>query len=657
MGYFEDVMDQYNSVWGRDFGGNAGASRNAAGVFSTMDQLAQQGQVKLDHVTNRYVPVGSSTYGTLQVPMSPSQIAQMPSNPSIAYGGINPGQSPIGDDVFQKLLAQITSTFRPQAQATNEPSSRSTMPNLDTGQPTNGLQYRLPNGTTRNFGGASGDEYNVLSSGGQFLDPRGNPYRVTDFRGGKLYNNLPLNVIMGQGWLPGQREALRAAGLYMDPAAQIPNTPNLTGLPGQQNAPNPTLTAPNNADDLMRFISQYALDRTQKLDPLYDRTVGMLDSLSNRFNDMTSRQDQLVQQLSGKYLDPLMDIIGRMNTSEGLSPDALSAMRSEATSNIPAQYEAAARALRTQLLQRGAIGSADMPASEGDIIRNFAPLEQARLEAVSGANRQTIMADEMEKKRTLDLNRSRGQDAASQLMQGVGQLADIYNPLPYGQLAQNAQTGALNAFGAQNVPISQMLTAGGTLADMEPGSFKNILLASLLSNLGGGGGGILDSILGRGDNDGSLLNTIINIFRGDRKTTNGGGGGIPGEDPGDGSGGTAGEAGKIPPPVRGTLPAIGALLSTTPAAAAIGAGVGFGTLAATWNKPIPLFKQNGFDINLDKIQKYWNSVTNRGKSLPKEGYNVFDVLRDHFKVPENLIAQWATQMKWQQYYKPPGGMA
>lgn len=126
------------------------------------------------------------------------------------------------------------------------------------------------------------------------------------------------------------------------------------------------------------------------------------------------------------------------NANQGFSPEARSAFRTEMTSTLPSQYEAAAKNMRTRLLRTGAMGGT-LPPDTGQILSGFAPLEQGFLETRSRANRETIMADEA--------LQERNRNAAAGVMSG----------------ALSGSQGAVNS-----------------LAGLESTSMKNILAASLL---------------------------------------------------------------------------------------------------------------------------------------------------------------------------------
>lgn len=96
-----------------------------------------------------------------------------------------------------------------------------------------GIVVRMPDGNQREFSAISTDLENAILAGGVPLRPNGSAYSVSKFMGGWLFDNCPLNVILGQGWISGQQEALAAAGL-------VPTCPQL-GPVAAASAP-PTFT-------------------------------------------------------------------------------------------------------------------------------------------------------------------------------------------------------------------------------------------------------------------------------------------------------------------------------------------------------------------------------------------------------------------------------
>lgn len=107
----------------------------------------------------------------------------------------------------------------------------------------NQLAVDMPDQTVRLFYGITTDLGAALSGGGkpqrpynmaQFnvvspvwgLAPNGY-YNVQTFMGGFLLDGCPLNVIFGQGWLPGQQAALQQAGIASTCPQVSPMTPTV----------------------------------------------------------------------------------------------------------------------------------------------------------------------------------------------------------------------------------------------------------------------------------------------------------------------------------------------------------------------------------------------------------------------------------------------
>ncbi len=211
-----------------------------------------------------------------------------------------------------------------------------------------------------------------------------------------------------------------------------PTAGGTTGVPGATG--NLTATPGGPASDLSAVVYGQ---------PLQEAGGGsLLDQLNKRYAQQAGAQDQTVADFKGRFDPALAAILARSNTAEGFSPETLSALRSQATSTIPKQYEDAARAERLNLLRSGAIGAGELPGSAGDVLRTMAPLDQARAESVAGANRSNIIANEAEQKRTLDLNRTRGQEALNQLTGATNMIADIQDP--YKAAAASATQQGLN---------------------------------------------------------------------------------------------------------------------------------------------------------------------------------------------------------------------
>lgn len=95
------------------------------------------------------------------------------------------------------------------------------------------LSVRMPNQSVQIFSGITSDLDAAFKAGGVPLKADGSAYSLTNFQGGYLLDGCPLNVVFGQGWLPGQTDALKAAGLTNCPQFPLPpvSTPPLQ-IPG-----------------------------------------------------------------------------------------------------------------------------------------------------------------------------------------------------------------------------------------------------------------------------------------------------------------------------------------------------------------------------------------------------------------------------------------
>ena len=215
---------------------------------------------------------------------------------------------------------------------------------------------------------------------------------------------------------------------------------------------------------------------------------------------------------------------------QGLSPQAMAALQTQAMDAVPQNFNRIEQNLRTQLARRGAIGSNELPGSAGDIVREFGDLEAQKEGLRSSLMSQAALSDEQARQQ----NRSRAMDAlnlgssyiglneqatqanrgnalqalglgnqqadllerAFQSNQGTGlTAAQIANQLlgTGGQLfdpsawlsSQNQLFGtAGNAIGGQNQSQqwagTTMANLGQTRADLEPESLRNLLLSGLM---------------------------------------------------------------------------------------------------------------------------------------------------------------------------------
>lgn len=87
------------------------------------------------------------------------------------------------------------------------------------------LHVLMPDGAIRNFTTLSPAIDAALRQGGTAVTVEGNAvthqFSQRQFQGGWLLDNCPINVVMGMGWIPGQVEALQAAGISCGIAADV----------------------------------------------------------------------------------------------------------------------------------------------------------------------------------------------------------------------------------------------------------------------------------------------------------------------------------------------------------------------------------------------------------------------------------------------------
>lgn len=241
-----------------------------------------------------------------------------------------------------------------------------------------------------------------------------------------------------------------------------------------------------------------AIDDLRNLQDMLGNRIGLQDPALAALNG-----------LSGSAAGAYGNAIANQNTAEGLSPQAMSALRTQATSGINSQYQSAAQALNSQLLRRGAVGQAQLPGSGGDISRAYQPLYSAMEAAKTKATTDMILADEAAKRASLTENRANALSAASSVF---GNANSIYN--------------------SQNSAIGQTANIANEVAGLESPNILKLLGTSALTSaisggIGGSGskGGLLS---GTGINDsgqygilGDALGAIKGIF------TGGGNGDLP----------------------------------------------------------------------------------------------------------------------------------
>jgi len=184
--------------------------------------------------------------------------------------------------------------------------------------------------------------------------------------------------------------------------------------------------------------------------------------------------------------DVYRNAFANMNTAQGLSPEALSALRTQGTSGINDQYQSAAQALNTQLLRRGAVGQGALPSSGGDISRAYQPLYTAMEQAKSKAQTDTILADEAAKRASLTENRTNALSAANSLFGNTGSI-----------------------FNASNAPLGAAAGVANSIADLEGPSIGKLFGTSLLSSALSGQGGLFSGGGTNGTGNGGLLGDAL----------------------------------------------------------------------------------------------------------------------------------------------------
>lgn len=198
----------------------------------------------------------------------------------------------------------------------------------------------------------------------------------------------------------------------------------------------PSSGSPN---DLFRFLAQYTFNRSQNV----PAPVGV---------------DPAALSAIQKFLD-------NQNTAEGLSPEAMTALQRESTAGLQDRYNTAASSLRTQLLQRGMYGGA-VPANPGALLDSFGPLQSSLAQAQSKAGADAILANEQQKQASLLANRQLAANA-------VGMSTNITN---------SANAANLGAYNAGTNELNSVLSAVGTMGELEPTSMRNVILASLIGS-------------------------------------------------------------------------------------------------------------------------------------------------------------------------------
>lgn len=174
------------------------------------------------------------------------------------------------------------------------------------------FRVRMPDGTEKEFTGITPDLDAALKAGGAPLDPvSGQPMKLTNWNGGYLADGLPLNVIFGDGWQPGQLNSLLdqqfdgtlLAGydkkfswdpstIKDDPAYQFQLQQGEQGVQ-RGAAANLSLLSGKTLKDLERFrtglVSNFETDSYNRAAQDYERDYNIWSNTQgNRFNRLAS---------------------------------------------------------------------------------------------------------------------------------------------------------------------------------------------------------------------------------------------------------------------------------------------------------------------------------------------------------------------------------
>lgn len=337
----------------------------------------------------------------------------------------------------------------------------------------------MPDGTVQTFNGALESNPAIdaaLKSGGrvwmngQFLDSK-------QFQGGWIVNTAsgwtPLNAIYGE-WLPGQRDALTAAGIQPGtPGVSKPGDTPSGGAGGPVGSGQPwfgdaNVTAsqlPTGLGDALASLMQESLNQGRQSQERYS---GLVDDLKNYLGFARSaaeqtynRRNELTDSLLGKITPGIESAIGTMNDATGLSPEAQAALRAQAIEGSAADYQNNIRALKSQLGARGAYGGGDTPGDLGAILGGYAPLMASRDTARSTGLANAILANEQRKLDTLKLNRETASNAMNTGAGLTSSLASAYNPAPFFSANEGALSGLNSALGGINAAGFSGLNAAG----------------------------------------------------------------------------------------------------------------------------------------------------------------------------------------------------
>lgn len=420
------------------------------------------------------------------------------------------GFPPVGDTLYRGDASWLGAGYGPE-DTTMALTSTGGIPRDDLAGSQGGFRIRMrgPNGQyvfSRDHSWIS----HALANGWQVVGDDGGIDPGQSFGGGFLIGGVPINTALTGEMTQEQADALKAAGLW-GPNAQGAKITASGGMPaghdagagrittgspgsptGNTGSPGPTTgipgidtTVPNNAKDVYKMLLEALLKRTAGADALSQAGVDFFGQMGRLGDQSAAQRDRFINELYPGIRDTISSFMANKDKAEGLSPEGKAALRQQLNEGIPDRFNQAAQALSTDLLRRGA-DTGQMPGSTGDIVRGYAPLYAARAGEYSKANRDVVLQDEAQKLQSLLANRQLASNAVGQGTGLTATLGSIYNPNQYYNTGLGGLQAGISGFGAGTQGLGVGAGLAGGLADLEPTSFKNILLASLLGTSVGG---------------------------------------------------------------------------------------------------------------------------------------------------------------------------
>lgn len=365
------------------------------------------------------------------------------------------------------------------------------MPGLTVFDPKTGTRTEFAATDSMNGGEALNK---ALLQGGVPIDPgTGKAMSVSTANGGWLVGGQPLNYVYGQTYLPGQVAALPATG--NTPNAPYVNTEQPVSWPKPPVPPTPPPAAPTydpnkSLEDIIKGLIGNSLGRTSMTDYTYAQMMGDLyPRLLQRSTDYDTWRNDLMNQLlygtpeSPGMMTTLKDTLANRNKAVGLTDQTKAALQSQAMDQIPARYNAASSALKTELARRGAMGN-QLPGSGGDILRGYEPLMQAREQDRAQAERAGIFANEEAMQQSLKQNQTNALSATNIMGGLTSTYGQIYDPNDVTRSLLGAGQLGINAASAGNELSGSVPGLVQALAGNQQAGLGQIALAALLSSVG-----------------------------------------------------------------------------------------------------------------------------------------------------------------------------